>query len=88
MPPVISSTGSRSSSRRALATFSELVITTSPRLCASSGISAAVVLPLSMMIRACSRMQAAASRAMACLWGDSGWLVSPSSSCGTGTAPP
>lgn len=88
VPPVISSTGSCSSSRRALATPRELVITTRPGLWPSCGIIAAVVVPLSMMMRACSRMRATPARAIACLYGEIGWVGSLISSCGTGTAPP
>jgi hypothetical protein len=46
-----------------------------------------IEVPLSMMIRACSRMRATPARAMACLYGEMGW-TSLISSCGIGTAPP
>ncbi|MNE95186.1 hypothetical protein D3C80_1932380 [compost metagenome] len=88
MPPVINSTGSCSSSLKALATCRELVITTKPGCWPSSGIIAAVVLPLSMMMRACSRMRFTAARAMACLYLETLCAVSATSSCGMVIAPP
>ena len=55
---------------------------------ATIAIIAAVVVPLSMMIRACSRMRATPARAIACLYGETDCVGSLNSSCGTGTAPP